>query len=107
MRWQTVSKEQHRKLPQAGRTTVRWQWFWFRNAAQDIRAAWRTRTTRYLRTAFYMRTRGANYGQVWIGPVTIIWPMRWLDGPARTLHPDAFETHRSDANTAADQEGGT
>jgi hypothetical protein len=86
-RFDVVSKEMHSKLPQAGKIRIRWQSHWFRGLKHNLSTAWRLKTTRYLNSSIYMETRGANYAEVWIGPINIMWPMRWLEGSARQLHP--------------------
>jgi hypothetical protein len=37
-----------------------------------------------------MRTRGANFGALWLGPLQITWRMPWLPEVARQLHPEVF-----------------
>lgn len=54
------------RLPKAQLIWCRWQWFWFRN--RDYK---------------FMKTRGANFFECWIGPVNIGWRRPWLEGPAR------------------------
>lgn len=88
-----VSKELDKKLPQAGRPRIRWCWYWFRSAGRNIRVAWRERRPDLLSLAFYMKTRGANFWQIYVGPVDIIWPARWLDGPASVLHSKVYAEH--------------
>lgn len=97
MKGKHVSKELHKKLPQAGRPRISWQWHWFSRAKYNIRAALRERRFDLLWLAFYMSTRGANFYQFWIGPVSIMWPARWLSGSARQLHPKEFAEHFKDA----------
>lgn len=81
-----VSKEMHKKLPQAGRVRVGWHWFWFSWFWGDIkrRKLWRG--------SFYLNTRIANAREVSIGPVYIMIPCRWLAGPARQLHPEIYNS---------------
>ena len=67
-----------KKLPKSSLLNVQIGWYWFRN---DY---WRT-------TRWFMKTRGANFASVWLGPVCITWRMPWLEGPARQLHPEAFK----------------
>jgi hypothetical protein len=59
-----------------------------------------------MRLAFFQKMRGANFLSVMVGPLDIMLPMRWLEGPARTQHPKAFTDDSQPAVGAAGQEGG-
>jgi hypothetical protein len=91
MKLQTVSKEVHQKLPQAGRIRIRWHGFWFRWAWRGVCAALRERRPDLLPMQFYTNMRLANARDITIGPVGIMVPCRWLEFPARTLHPKVFD----------------
>jgi hypothetical protein len=91
MRREYVTNEQAKRLPHAGRIRIRFKTWWFARAWGDRKQPWRLQ-----RTNFWMSTRGANYGQVWVGPFSIIWPARWLKGPARALHPEVFVNEVAD-----------
>lgn len=60
------------RLPKAKFLEVHWQGWWFR---QVIYAVGKER--RYW-PRFFTSTRGANYMQVWIGPVTFSWRRPWF-----------------------------
>lgn len=73
------------KLPKAGLLFLQWHgWWlkeWVRGYSQESR----------LRMRFFMKTRGANFAAVWVGPIYVAWRMPWLKGPAQQLHPEAFK----------------
>jgi len=82
------------RLPHAGPLRVHWRWHWFRCLASDLRgnagrkgAYWRD----LWRTLRLHRMRLANAEIIFIGPIEIVRPMPWLAGPARQLHPEAFQ----------------
>lgn len=66
------------RLPKAT-LNVQFQWFWFRYCLTPHRYP------------LFMRSRHANARTYWIGPIFICLPATWLLGPARSLHPEAFE----------------
>ncbi|MCE2910236.1 MAG: hypothetical protein LW712_15565 [Burkholderiaceae bacterium] len=66
------------RLPKAG-FSARFQWFWFRHCMGPRRFP------------LFMHSRNANARCYWIGPLFICMPAPWLMGPARSLHPEAFE----------------
>lgn len=73
------------KLPKATLFAIRFHGWW-------IRQMWEARNLdKRHRPFFFMRTRGANYAQCWIGPFDILWRRPWLEGPARASHPEAFK----------------
>lgn len=43
---------------------------------------------------FFLRTRGANFAAVWLGPLQIAWRMPWLPDVAARLHPHLFKEPR-------------
>lgn len=93
-----VTKEENAKLPHAGKMKITWQSFWFKNfyrrAKASIRSAYVMRSMKYITMLFYMEMRGANFKQIWIGPISIVRPMRWLRGPANTLHPNIMKSDK-------------
>jgi len=78
---------EHPDLPLCIRFKVEWHWFWFGYVWEALTGTWGCRWD----GLGYMRTRGANFSQVWIGPVSIIWREPWLAGSARSLHPELFK----------------
>lgn len=78
----------HPDLPLCVRLKVEWHWFWFRNLWYAVTGSHRARWA----GIWHMKTRGANYTQVWVGPVTVIRRAPWLAGPARQLHPELFSS---------------
>lgn len=55
------------------------------------RGGWLFRySTRRISGAF-LTCRGANFKLYYVGPWEITRPMPWLAGPARQLHPEAFQ----------------
>lgn len=79
-----VSKALHKRLPSAGRLTVHWHGFWFRWLLSDIKRK------NVRRSTFFLNMRLANARDITIGPIGITIPCRWLDGPARQLHPEIY-----------------
>lgn len=79
-----VNKDLHKRLPSAGRLTVRWHGFWFRWLLRDIKRNDLRRST------FFLNMRLANARDIVIGPIGITVPCRWLEGPARQLHPEIY-----------------
>lgn len=67
------------RLPKAT-WVLKWQW-----------KAWRTVGGWNLLTA-----RIANAKFYWLGPLFVCRPMPWLMGPARALHPEAFNGQARD-----------
>ena len=65
------------RLPKACLVGLQWHWWWFGNALHTMNNS-RMRK----KSLFWMSTRGANFAQVWIGPLTILWRRPWLRGPA-------------------------
>lgn len=39
---------------------------------------------------FFLKMRGANFLQLYVGPFDICIRMPWLVGPAKSLHPELF-----------------
>ncbi|WP_395406274.1 hypothetical protein ACHMW6_06275 [Pseudoduganella sp. UC29_106] len=76
-----VSREIDRKLPQAGRIQISWHWGFF--PRYFGKNSW---------YRFYTSMRGANFGQMSIGPLFLSFPMRWLEDVARYMHPEVFES---------------
>lgn len=78
---------EHPGLPLCCRLKVEWHWYWF----GWVWSAAFTRPRGLVRSDWFMRTRGANFTQVWLGPISVIRRAPWLEGPARTLHPELFK----------------
>lgn len=68
-------KEVERHLPKASLISIHWRWWWFR---------------RIKVYGFFQAMRIANALTLWLGPIEITVRQRYLIGPARQLHPDAF-----------------
>lgn len=76
------------RLPESGPTRLRWHWFWFRWMWNWLRG----KPPHFgLRILMHARTRIANAEYVAYGPLEIVRPKPWLLGPARQLHPEAFQ----------------
>lgn len=76
------------RLPNAGRIRVRFHGFivrWWLRAL--IVGDWDT--VRHY--SWIRRMRMANCETIRLGPIEIFRPMPWLLGPARQLHPEAFQ----------------
>ena len=81
-----LTQEVTDKLPKAP-WKVQWHGFWFRRVFDSIRL----RHERRLWPAFYLSSRNANAQITYVGPLCVIRPMPWLEGPARSLHPELFK----------------
>lgn len=66
-----LTREQRRRLPTARLIGFRYSRCWYGR--------------------FILRTRGANFSAVWLGPLQICWRMPWIPRVARQLHPHIFE----------------
>lgn len=77
----------HPGLPLCSRLLVEWHWFWFR----WVWGAVTTRPRGLARGDLFMKSRGANYLTVWVGPLCITMRRPWLRGPAMSLHPELFK----------------
>lgn len=65
------------RLPKAPVISVSFGRYWFRWLLTAIQ------TDNLRRSLFWMHTRGANFRQFWIGPLSILCRAPWLSSPAR------------------------
>lgn len=82
------------RLPKAGFSVqlTRWTFAWL---LSQVKHDWHRRVNmRHFLAAMWRlmvkRNRLANAWSIYVGPVHIVTPARWLEGPARTLYPEAF-----------------
>lgn len=80
-----VSKEINKKLPQAGRISIRFSSFYFKYLWMYLnkQITWKPH--------FILKMRGANFMSINIGPIEISWARRWILEMAEYEHPEVFE----------------
>jgi len=87
MKHKVVSKAIHKKLPYSGGPTIQWSNFWLKwwwdAVGPSKKVSWRPK--------FFIYMRMANVHSFSFGPMKIVWPARWLEGPARQSHPEVFK----------------
>ncbi len=66
----------NKRLQKSKMLWIKWHWWWFRQLRDSVHME-----RRYW-PAFIMTMRGANFFELWIGPLNIGWRMPWLRGPA-------------------------
>lgn len=69
-------REVERYLPKSNLISIHWRWWWFKRIGSGYR--------------FFSTMRIANALCIWLGPLDITIRQRYLFGPARQLHPEAF-----------------
>lgn len=63
----TITREQAALLPKARLIGFRWCW--------------------PFNGRLILRTRGANFAAIWLGPLQVSWRMPWIERSAKQLYP--------------------
>ena len=75
MNMKYAPKEVERHLPKASLISIHWRWWRFKRINRDH---------------LFSTMRIANALTLWLGPIEVTVRQRYLIGPARQLHPEAF-----------------
>ena len=83
-----VNRNQEKNLPKANLISIRISKFWFRQFWKWIKKD--VNEYRYIAPypKFFIRTRGANFTSIYLGPINITLRSKWLYFSAFALHKD-------------------
>lgn len=76
---------EHPGLPLAPLFWAGWHWWWFE------RLIWDCYLIKRDRYPFCTKIRGANFVQVWVGPLTFVLRRPWIASRALSQCPELFE----------------